>query len=343
MAVLHVKSATSNANLDTVGTKDDDTDPYGLQAAFDNVAAGDEIRIWADGTYTVGTQVDINTTSGTVASPVTVTGANSAGVVDETKATIQATSAIAALFALGSSIANYVFQHLILDANSNATNAWSSTSTANDRITFFRCRFTNATNDGVIHRSDYCRFILCEIDNNGDVGIEVAFRGAAQRGLVIGCKIHGNAGDGVFVDNEAKVHGCLIYGNGGNGLVADMESQDVVIINNTFYGNAGDGASFRDLIGCTIMNNSFVSNGAYGLDLGSAALIDAEIEANHYHNNTSGPAFLSAAILSANINSSNIGLNNITGDPLFADPANGDFTPGAGSPLLNAGIDVTDL
>lgn len=343
MAVLHVKSATSNANLNTVGTKDDDTDPYGLQAAFDNVAAGDEIRIWADGTYTPSVQVDIDTASGSSSNFITVQGVNSSGTLDGTLPVIQASAAIGAVFAMGSAINHYRFLNLHLNGNSNATDAFRSTATNNDQLDFMFCRFSGATNDGLVHRSDAVNIVQCEADNNGAVGIEVEFRGAAGRTKIIGCSIHDNGDDGVFVDSRSQVLDCYIYDNAGIGLVGDTESDGLIIRGNTIYGNTGGGASFADLIGCHITNNTFVDNGGYGLDLNSASLLNAYIDFNHFHGNTSGPAFNSGAITSGNINTSGIGTNNVSGDPLFADPANGDFTPGAGSPLLNAGIDVTDL
>lgn len=330
MSVLHCKSATHNADATTVGTKDDDTDPYGLQGACDNVAAGDEIRIWGDGTYNIGTQVDVDITAGLTDNRIDVNGANATGTVDGTQATLQASAAINSILSPEAAADFYVWRYLILDGNSNAAHCVDDDSWGSECHSWYRCDFKNANSDGFYSRSNLYRFVRCNAFSNGGDG----FDGYGDTEYIY-CTAHDNAANGIYhssVGGNVKIIDSVCYDNGADGtnLVADVNNGPV-IIGSLFFANTGDGLELSGDAedAATILNSSFCDNGGYGIKFNAGAEY-VICDWNHYHNNTSGETDLAATP----------GSNNQTGDPQFASVADGseDFTPADASPLDGSGV-----
>jgi hypothetical protein len=110
----------------------------------------------------------------------------------------------------------------------------------------------------------------------------------------------GHVGGGLYISS------CVFYSNGGDGLNLDEDCNEIAV-----------------------HESVFLSNGAYGINFNSSTTIlpSSWLDYNSYFNNTSGATDLATP-----------GTANSTADPEFVDAAGGDFTPGAGSPLIGTGV-----
>lgn len=315
------------------------------QHAFDNVAAGDEIRLCAEATESVGTKIDYDTTAGTAASPILITGANgSDGSVDGTRYTLQASASITYIVETAPATALHLkFQHIVFDGNANATycvGTGSFNSVLDDQVQYFyNCRFTNATSGLRNRNSAGLELVDCEIDNHSSNGFEGFF--APGYRMAVGCYVHDNGGHGFHQENGGSGSGhivnCIFDTNTGSGLNIEVAAapNGVFILNSVFYNNV-DGISFstNSLDGGFIANNVFMDNSAYGIDWGSQSKGALFVDYNCYYNNTTNPTSDGATAP---------GSNNVTSDPSFANAAGGDFTPGSSSPLIQAGVNGANI
>jgi hypothetical protein len=150
---------------------------------------------------------------------------------------------------------------------------------------------------------------------------------------------YAHRGSAVFIED------CVIYGSGGVGIhgsswftteSSSLDHNQLVIHNCTLYDCGSDGIALNGSNfgqhSVIIKNNVIAGCAAYGLNVSATVEPLVTADYNHYHNNTSG-----------NYNSSRgQGDNDTTGDPLFTSTTGGseDFTPGSGSPLIDAGTPV---
>lgn len=342
MGILHVKAATHNTSPTTVGTKDDDTDPYGIQGALDNLVAGDEIRIWADAVYNVATQLDVDGTSGTVLANIVINGANASGVVDGTRPVLQATASISFIMRLYASADYYRVAWLEFDGNSNAGYGCGVSDVTQVGVHYYELIAHDCNTDGFYNISNgYVSFTGCDSYDNGGRGFNGNITGVAGYHY---CRAYGNTSDGFRNGGLGRTIGCLSYGNGGVGFnLATHGDGDGFFANNVAYGNTGNGATFSqgpDAVSTqTIVNNTFVGNGGDGLNLSASYTYDgsALVDFNHYHGNTGVHC---NKVTDANINDGTVGVNNVEGDPQFIDPTGTppNFTPKRGSILIGRGL-----
>lgn len=320
------------------------------QKALDVADAGDEVRLCAEATESVGTQIDFDMNAGanttpTAASPMLITGASGTdGSVDGTRYTLQASAAITAILDPNPTYWRHVKWHnTIFDGNSNATycvNDANFNSSVDDQTQYFaNCRFTGASY-GLRWRSPSgLELVDCEIDNNTNTGLEGFFSPVSH--FLVGCYIHDNGSHGIHSESGnglPKIIGCIFDTNGGSGVNIEVGTigGHYMIVGNVFYNNTADGLSFSTnaINGGVIANNAFVSNGAYGIDWGAQSKGALYVDYNCYYSNTTNPTSDGATAP---------GDNNVTSDPSFTNAASGDFTPGASSPLIQAGILGTNI
>jgi hypothetical protein len=101
----------------------------------------------------------------------------------------------------------------------------------------------------------------------------------------------------------------------------------VLIANNAFDGNAGDGLTAAAVASLTVRNNLFTGNGSFGLTAQPTGLV---LDHNGYFGNASGPVSSGLAT----------GATDLLVDPLYVDAPGGDLRLLPASPAIDAGVDV---
>lgn len=299
MATVYVSSLAGGGGDGSLGN------PWTLTEAAANYNAGDDIRIMADGTYSIGATVTFAKNGNTI-NTTHICGATSSGVVDGTRPTLQATAG--GITILSTSGLFCEAKYLILDGNSQTTVNGIVGGTATN---VWGCRATGF--DGVGIRAQLQSQIeLCEADNCGvglDAGAHTMFGNTAHScttGMKCGkatlCVSWNNSGNGFEIsDNNVagEAYFCVAHGNGGDGI--------------QFVANSG-----------SVINSILTSNGAYGIDV--SAVDNSRVIRSAFYDNTLGTTDITAR--------GQHELITLTADP-FVDAANGDFTlnndPGGGA------------
>lgn len=309
-----------------------------MQAALDLLTtAGDILRMVPEATETTAAAVDLDAGAGNDASPIIIEPGNTTdgGRDLSLTYTLQASGAIAAVIAQAAGADFIEIFGLVLDGNSNATNCMTMADGVISCV-YNTCRFTGATGDGLATTNQgRNHFVLCEFDNNGGDG---AAGTAANRGNNVydACSFHDNTSHGLSGSHGSlEAYQCECYDNGVDGMNLDCRNGQVILKNNTSFGNTGDGFALTLQPAVTIVGNSSSGNTGIGfsVDAGEDYLY---MDYNHTHNNSGGATDITAGMP---------GENNQTGDPQFASVVDGseDFTPANGSPLDSNGLLGVDI
>ncbi|HEU4395175.1 MAG TPA: right-handed parallel beta-helix repeat-containing protein [Planctomycetota bacterium] len=154
--------------------------------------------------------------------------------------------------------------------------------------------------------------------------------------LVAYCEAGDNTGVGINFARGGRVVGCLVYDSGAaaGGIVFNNDvGADNYVLGSTSEGNTGPGVSFTGTGGGVIelTNCALTNNGTYGASAATdrtafIVLFDFNL---FFGNGTAARNNLPA------------GANDLTSDPEYIAAASDDYTPGPGSPLLNAGYNPT--
>jgi hypothetical protein len=150
--------------------------------------------------------------------------------------------------------------------------------------------------------------------NAGSAGIIISAGESTSLGIEI---------DGVLVRNNI-----IVSNNDGITIRYYGSVRNVEIVNNTIYNNEDDGISVsaHDVDGITIVNNILHANRGGHISI-SSSLSDLSISHNLYYQPES-------------IGSGATDTSPVFGNPLFVDAGTLDFHLQAGSPAIDAGIDV---
>ena len=300
-------------------------------ADWDDVEAGWTFSLEA-GTYTISSSITPPSSVGNhTDGPFTITSSNP-GVVQPV---IDRTGNF-------NSIQTTTGNHLVLDGikftrSSGAGNTSALQVSSGDMFIGRRLEIDAANMDiGITVNLNTFHLYDSEVygaDQSVSVGIDI------NDGLIRRCSIHDNGGDGVTSSVSSNdtmiIEDSVIYDNSGSGANIDAMGSRSIIRGNVFYGNSGDGLEVSDSSGTdnttlSIEDNTFTSNGGYGVNLAADQVHQiASNKNNHYHGNTSGAR-----------NNLPAGTDDTSGDPLFTSVTDGseDFTPTSGSPLLDAGV-----
>jgi len=328
------------------------TDDVGVQVGFDNVAAGDTIKVATDTvnatTYTLVAIVDIDVTAGTSGSPITVEAVNKDDGVridPDRDAMPVITTTVASLAALlrvnGASMNYYDLFYVAFNGGgsgkaSNGLYLYHSTAPAYWNIV--GCKIHDCHNDGVLWAVNYGTMWMCEVYENG--------RGAAQAGInlmggtssmFVGCRVHDN-NDNASHGFEIAVAGvqlidCRSYDNGAHGFYFTGAANYAMVGNCTAYGNAGAGFHWASgSIRGRVWDNIAAGNTGDGFDFDSA-FDQVFFGYNLGHGNSAHYSEGADGTFAAFGQG-----NNLVADPLFVDPTNGDLSLG-NTTLLTAGID----
>jgi len=151
---------------------------------------------------------------------------------------------------------------------------------------------------------------------------------AKRDNVVMYNRLHDAAAHGLFGAGKFTMAYNLIYRNAMEGAFIYNDNAQVKIYNNVFYGNGDVGLSFHNQYEqvppvAEVMNNISAGNAGVALRRGTPGTI------TDGHNCVDG-AYEGPWQRTASID----------GDPLFVNPQAGDFRLQAGSPCIDAGIDV---
>jgi hypothetical protein len=186
----------------------------------------------------------------------------------------------------------------------------------------------------------------CEVNNNGSAGVY----SSASALYCLYCYVHDNTGIGLYQryggnDNYPYTLfiNCISESNAGHGFRMGDDGGGPfqnIILNNIAYNNTGannDGFHLRtsNATGNNwalsfIANNASISNASYGFEGNNTVL--SFFDYNSYYGNSTGGLYLIT---------NGAGAHDVTTDPLFTDGAGADFTVGAASPLIGAGMDTS--
>jgi parallel beta-helix repeat protein len=173
-------------------------------------------------------------------------------------------------------------------------------------------------------------------------------RGGADGGIVLkshsddfeirNCVVSGSAGDGIRVQDSAKVlvFNNLVFGNTGIGMRiggTTSGSANAQLINNTVYGNGARGIEIGNTSaaspGAFVFNNIVESNGQENIKVDTN--LRSDLGYNGDHNLVFPGSYLPGGAGGIR------GANDINSDALFLASQNGDFHLSPNSPAINRG------
>lgn len=288
MSVYWVKDTV---NADAIGTVDTFADPYGIQKAFDTVAAGDEVRIvtGSEDNYGAGStswnnrdaadkMINIDLTPGTAALIILVSGYS-----DET------TEALVVLdFEKASIVGSHGFNM------------------AESYHIFKNIRITQAETDGFHFAAGiHLKFYQCVADNCGGVGFGASLALTAwfcqaylngshgfQTIKTFYCEGYDNTGQGAFGGDEYCYVFCVFDGNTGHGQSSD---DWVTYINCTFEDNSNGVNATSSNTGPAFISCGFTNNTAYGIS-GNTGIVFLELNCGFFGNGTAATDVASTII-----------------------------------------------
>lgn len=232
-------------------------------------AAGDELRVMADGTYVRTATGTVAYANGTQNAKIKIHGANSSGVVDGTKPTIQLSgSTLTALNVTGSHV---ILRHIHVDGASQTSS--TGIIIAGNYSALILSKVSGTTVNGItLSAANQAYAIQCEVTGaSGTSGFNV---GAASRALF--CESYANTTHGFLLSGaNATVLHCLSYSNtGGSSDGFNASSVGYFASHCVAYSNGRNGF---DLAGNNVFGTVLANCWAWGNanhDYGSAAVTD---------------------------------------------------------------------
>ena len=229
-----------------------------------------------------------------------------------------------------------------------------------DTVTVTRCTINNnAAEGGGVNAGVYIKseagsrmpgvtVTQNSIYSNGKHGIYMdTVEGASC--LVSYNRSYNNSGSGIVVEYQtgtAVVYN-IVYGNAGSGIAFYRQVSGALIYGNTAYGNtAGAGVSIDDggegnTAGNIIKNNISTGNDWYEIAVSGAT--GTIVDHNCFGAEAAGlVTWLGTAYNTYDTWETAYGgtTNSVEADPLFTNAAGGDFTLQAGSPCIEAGVNL---
>jgi len=180
------------------------------------------------------------------------------------------------------------------------------------------------------------------VHDNGEEGIDAKYSDNAA-GVIRNNLVHDNRGPNIYVDSSSgvEVNGNTTYGakestKAGIAIAVEdysesRKAQNIRVVNNVSYRNAGGGISFwkessGTISGIAIVNNTIANNAKPGIVGASEVSGSRNVVRNTiFAGNPPG------------IDGSFRADHNLTVDPGFVDPGNGNFHLRAGSPAIDTG------
>lgn len=289
-----------------------------IDHAMNTIAEGDKVWVKADGNY--AELVTIDTVGGST-TPIVFEGYSST-TGDNGQATITGSDSRA---------------NCVVDSKTAGTIVW---------YIFKNFRFTAATDVGFLTDCDKLTFKNCKFDNNGSHGLQCRLVGcekcefsdnttdgcvvSALGGIFINCKFYSNGQNGLntFANGVSCVaFGCICFDNAVNSIKTGGNLQISAIINCVCDGNTKN-SNTGILMAST--QQAVVNTVMYDCDTGFATESVGELLISRNNCvNANTTAYSNAATFTGEVTSA----------PQFTNEVGGaDYTPAAGSPLIDAGF-----
>jgi hypothetical protein len=324
MATYYVDGAVGNdANA---GTSEGAGNAWAtIQKALDNVSSSDKVWVKSSATYN---EALTTSTAGLAAGPIVFEGYDSS-TGDEGVAVNDGT--IGSLVNGWTPIAgtNYYVWKNFQFTNFSGTAFGSA---AGDWVVAYRIRASNSGSGISLDQNN--EVLACHADNNSGDGF---FIGAF--GTLVTCISQNNSGVGFEATGGMAVVNCLAYENSGNGINWIGANAYGLFVNNTIVAFSGSGQSGLYLNPSSSSNkwlciNNTVSgySGVGGFGIETSAIMERALI---FNNNVFDCAF--------NYQGGSDQGGGTTSDPSFVDAGSDDYTPDSGSPLIAAGLDLSDV
>ena len=295
-----------------------------IDKAMNTVVAGDKVWVKADGNYAELVTID---TVGTEITPIVFEGYTTT-TGDGGRATITGSSSrancVVDSLSLGAgSGLFYVFKNLRFTA---ATGVGFLTDVNN--LVFKNCKFDTNGSDGLSSRTVQCE--ACEFSSNTGDGVG----DTAGAKLFIGCKFYSNINgvSGRVVGVNLVLIGCRFFSNSGANIYVGVNNALAVVVNCTVDGdskNSDSGIRVDDTQCMLAVINTVLYDCTAGYTSPNGNMGERVISRNNLVNaNTT--AYTNAATFTGEVTSARQFTNEVGG---------ADYTPAAGSPLINAGFD----
>ena len=319
MATYYVSAATGN---DSDSGLSEALAWLTIDKGMNTVAAGDKVWVKADGDYVEKPIID---TAGTNIAPIVFEG-YTATPGDGGRATITRNGAAPNCLtgSLGTADIFYVFKNFRF--TSPLANTYVISLNGN-YVTFKNCKMDSASGGGGGVNGYGLLCESCEFSSIGSNGVEVGGKG----GIFIDCIFYSIGGYGLYHNNGSLVLICCTFFANGNAIYSGATEGNVVVFNCTIDGNSKvtqTGLDFGNTTGLLCFANSVFYDCVRGIRQSTASRGERVSSCNNLVNaNTT--AYTNASTFTGEVTSA----------PQFTNEVGGaDYTPAAGSPLINAGL-----
>jgi len=299
---------------------------------------------------TITTKIDFDTHSGAADSHVFIIGMNADCTVEE-EITIATTTELSnGILCFADGLDYSEWRNIDFDAgNKTDDGAYCvyNNFIGSHSHKFIECKFRGASSAGVYWKGLYFRFFGCDFYDNTGYGLNMPSWAAAY-GIMSNCSLHDNVGGGALWGcKSCVIDFCKFYDNTTIGLDVSDGGDYAIIVNNTAYINDGDGFEIDDAaIDTVVFNNASVGNGGYGFDLQGKTIPPAFFGYNLAAGNTGNGSDTTHCTECLDTAFANFRHgNNIASVQAAAEiftsveDDSEDFTPKAGSDLIDAGFD----
>lgn len=279
-----------------------------LQKAFDTVAAGDTCWVKNTNEYAISATIDVDTTDGTYASPITFEGYSST-IGDGGIAVIDGTTPV------NSANINFTKDHyyMINFESKNADYSGFRVDGLAIGVMFFNCKAHNNQDGFQFYQgANNTSVFFCESYANSRHGFY-----SQNYTTYFSCYIHDNSSYGIFLVKNSTVNFCIFDSNTTAGLYINgsISLLGYINLNNTFYNETtGIRASGGNLSQVVLANNTF-SDCTTGINCDTGSYTTKNCNFYNNTNDTTGTGTRNS-------------IDDLTSDPGFTDAANGNFTVG---------------
>ncbi len=297
-----------------------------IDKAMNTVVAGDLVYVKASATYDENANID---TAGTINSWVVFEG-YSTTPGDNGKPTWKNTSGIALTDTPATNF--YLFKNFSFDGSSSIGADISALYTA-----FFNCDFINNGSIGLrLLTATGAVVINCTFTGNSGAGLY----STGQYTRVIGCISGANGAQGIYIGNSFGVAiGNVVYGNNSGVDALYIASDASTVYGNTIDGDGTTGAcmNFNDKAPLLAVNNVLhdAAHGIFCSDTADARAASAPFMYNLL-NSLTNKYYTGSVEWSTLAPLKN--LQDVESAPAFTNEAGDDYTLGATSPAIDAGL-----